>query len=77
MVISPEPISFQIGTMAQTPSLALSERLARIERELLFNKLRNAGIVVLNWDVRIAFDQAMNRSLRRIPMWSQPFGGRI
>ena len=77
MVISPDPIAFQVDSLPKSYSLELSERLARIERKLLLNKLRNAGIIVLDWDVRIPFDQALNVALRRIPMWSHPYGARL
>lgn len=77
MIISPDPILFQCDSLQDSYARELGARLARIERKLLFNKLRHAGIVVMNWDVRTPFDQAMNMALRRIRMWSQPPGGRL
>jgi hypothetical protein len=55
----------------------LGARLANIERKLLFNKLRQAGIIVLDWDVSVPFGQAMQSALSRLWMWSHPFLGRL
>ena len=77
MVISPDPITFQLGSLPISTNVIQGARLANIERKLLFSKLRHAGIIVLNWDTTVPFDQAMQLSLSRLSLWSRPFmGGR-
>jgi uncharacterized protein (DUF58 family) len=77
LVISPDPIKFQQSSLPVNRETALGARLAQIERKLLFNKLRHAGLVVLNWDVSIPFNQAMQVALSRLALWSHHLRGRI
>lgn len=77
MVISPNPIDFQRRSMPIIRETELGARLANIERKLLFNELRQAGIIVLDWDVSVPFGQAMQSALSRLWMWSHPFLGRL
>jgi uncharacterized protein (DUF58 family) len=73
LVVSPDPVAYMEKTLKMDKSTALAIRLARLERELLFNRLRHAGIQVLNWDVSTPFDQAMQLALSRTPRWYHRF----
>lgn len=68
LIISPDPVGFQAPALAPTPAVELALRVARLERSLLFSRLRHAGIHVIDWDVSIPFDQVMSTTLRRVPL---------
>jgi uncharacterized protein (DUF58 family) len=71
LVVSPDPVAYEQAALPPSDALRLAARLARIERELLFRELRQSGIQVLNWDVRISLKELVKVKLNR-PM---PHGG--
>ncbi len=79
LVVSPDPVRFEVGGIQEDPAnsqeLALALRLARLERQLLLRKLRNAGIPVVDWDVETPFDQTVHAALGRLPLWFRAMGG--
>jgi uncharacterized protein (DUF58 family) len=74
MVISPDPIAFQECKLPASPSSQLAMRLTQLERQLLFRRLRQAGIQVINWNASTPFDQAMLPVLSRLPAWTRLLG---
>ena len=70
MVISPNPNSFQVHSMTRSKAVLLGNRLAQIERKLVFDRLRHTGIVTLDWDVSTPFDQAMQPALSNLNVLS-------
>ena len=77
-VISPDPIAFELkrrdreaGTKTKTRAEAeaweLARRIARVERALLLRRLRQAGALVLEWDVEVPFPQFAEAAFRRSP----------
>jgi len=62
LIISPDPISFEMSHLTEDASLLLAMRFVRAERELLFRKLRLAGIQVVNWQVDNPLDQVLRAS---------------
>lgn len=66
MVISPDPVTFELaGLKSSDETIKLATRLARIERTLMLQKLRQAGIQVLDWDVNTPLNQAIHVALTR------------
>ncbi|MDX1687939.1 MAG: DUF58 domain-containing protein [Candidatus Promineifilaceae bacterium] len=59
LVVSPDPVTFEVSRLEGDGTLSMATRVARIERLLLFRKLRQAGIQVMNWDVSVPFDQGI------------------
>lgn len=62
LIISPDPITFEVRLMGAQEIVETAARIARIERELLLRKLRQAGIQVLEWQTEIPFDRALGAS---------------
>jgi len=77
MVISPDPVAFELSYLPQNESVHLAARLQRMERKLLIQKLQRAGIQVLDWDISQPFDQVAKRRLGRPPVLLRAIGGRI
>jgi uncharacterized protein (DUF58 family) len=66
MVVSPDPVAFiTAGTPNPSHERLLATRLARLERNLMLNRMRQASIRVLDWDVRIPFESAVHISFNR------------
>jgi uncharacterized protein (DUF58 family) len=66
LVLSPDPVAF-IAARTASPSheRQLAIRLAYLERNLMLNRMRRASLQVIDWDVRIPFENALRISLIR------------
>jgi uncharacterized protein (DUF58 family) len=69
MVVSPDPIAFEMAGMAVGRAAATAGRIARIERTLLLRRLRQAGVWVVDWPVTLPLDQALAMAFGRTPQW--------
>jgi uncharacterized protein (DUF58 family) len=58
MVISPDPVTFELTYLSDKPEVQLAARVIRLERELLLNRIQRAGVQVFEWNVTQPFDQA-------------------
>lgn len=65
MVISPDPLKFEIGLLPSSRQVDQATRVIRMERDLLMRRLARAGIQVVEWDVSIPLDQAVGPVLMR------------
>lgn len=68
IVLSPDPIAFEAQEIHDEAG-QWGLRLAMLERKLLFAKLRQAGVQVLDWDVSVSFEAGMHGVLMRLPPW--------
>ena len=66
LVVSPDPVSFELSLTRNTTLAQMSARVARLERALLFQKVRSAGIQVIEWDVRLPFEKSVGPQLVRL-----------
>jgi uncharacterized protein (DUF58 family) len=73
LVISPDPVSYELSILPSVPEAALAARVVQLERRLLLHRLQRAGINVVEWDVTKPFDQAVGPFLSR-PLFAQPIG---
>jgi len=65
MIISPDPVKFELGLLPSSPEADTAARMIRMERDLLIRRLERAGIQVIGWDVSIPLDQAIGPLLMR------------
>jgi len=63
LIISPDPLAFELQFFDEDELVDVARRLAQIERRLLFGQLRQVGIQVYNWDVSVPIDKAIGSSL--------------
>lgn len=59
LVISPNPVSFELAYLPDRAAVRLAGRITRLERIVLLRQLQQAGIRVLDWDVGTPFEQAV------------------
>lgn len=69
LVISPDPISFEARGLEPRPSVELSMRILRLQREAMLRELRHMGVQVVNWDVAKPFEQVAHATLSRPAAW--------
>ena len=74
MLVSPNPVKFELSYLPQTHDNELAGRVLRMERMLLLQKAQHAGIQVLDWDVSEPFDLVVKRKLSRPPAWLRAVG---
>lgn len=67
LVVSPDPIAYELKALPPGPEVTLAGRIATLERRVLLRALLGAGIRVLDWQVEVPFDQAVHASLSRLP----------
>ncbi len=65
LVISPDPVAFELQGLAPSPAAELAGRIAHMQRQVLIRRLRGAGIHVVDWDVAQPFEQVARRALER------------
>lgn len=72
LIVSPDPIPFELKELdSEDDDILLAARIARLERRLLLNKLQQADIDVLDWDVDDLLDNIIHMaSQRSIPVVS-------
>lgn len=74
MVISPNPGKFALNLLPDSKELQLAYQISRIERMMMIRKMRQAGIQVLDWDVKLPFKEAAHALLSRPPAYIQAVG---
>ena len=74
LVISPNPVKFELAYLPKTRNVELAGRVVSMERVLLLQKVRRAGVQVLDWDVADPFDHVVKRVLSRPPAWLRAVG---
>jgi hypothetical protein len=65
MVVSPDPIKFELGILPKLERVETAARVVRMERDLFLRRLGRAGVQVVGWDVSLPFDQAVGPLLAR------------
>lgn len=68
-VISPDPVDFEARIMGSrnNGTLSIARDLAELERGLWIKTLRRVGIPVVNWQVFDPLDNAIQKTLSRVP----------
>ena len=74
LVIRPDPVAFEVRALGPQPEVELAARIVGVERALLFRKLQQAGIQVVDWQVDQPFDRVVHASLGRVPHWFRAVG---
>jgi uncharacterized protein (DUF58 family) len=60
LVISPDPISFELSKLPENPFNMTAARILNLERKYQIKRLLQGGIQVLEWDVNQPFEQVIN-----------------
>ncbi len=63
ILVSPDPISYEMAKYKPGNLVDTARRLATIERALLIRRMQRVGIQVVNWDVNTSLDKALTTVL--------------
>lgn len=74
MVISPDPVSMEMSFLKRSPAVEMAARIVSMERALLLQRVRRAGVQVLDWNIHQPFDLAVQKNLGHPPGWLQAIG---
>jgi len=74
MLISPDPISFELAYLPKRPEVALAGRIARLERIMVLQKLKRAGVQVWEWMWRNPSIKSAPGMLGRPMAWFRAIG---
>ena len=59
LMVSPDPLAFEMASLPKNEAILLAEKIARLERLAALRSLQLAGIRTLDWDTNVPFDQAV------------------
>ena len=74
LVVSPDPVSFEVSALPGDQDRALAERIARLERSLLIQKLERSGVFILDWNPDLPLETVVNAGLGRMKVWMRHRG---
>lgn len=67
LVVSPNSVEFEAAALPEDDLRSLAIRLARAERRIFLRRLRQGGIVTVDWSVSRSLDEMLQTALREIP----------
>jgi uncharacterized protein (DUF58 family) len=68
LVVSPDPVDFEARRLPSGPAVSLATRLARLDRQLLLERVRQGGTVAVDWQVGRSLDTLLYAALHRARM---------
>lgn len=66
IVVSPNPLNFELSGLKKSNEVRLAARIAQLKRELMLNRLREAGVRVVDWDVSKPLKGEAKRALSQV-----------
>lgn len=67
LAVSPNPVEFEAGLLPDDPLQPLAIRLARAERQIFLRRLRQGGVVTVDWPVERPLNELIHTALRQMP----------
>jgi uncharacterized protein (DUF58 family) len=67
LIVSPNSVDFEAQLLPEEQLRPLAVRLARIERQILLRRLRQGGIIIVDWPVERPLDDLIQTTLRQTP----------
>ncbi len=74
LLVSPDPISYEMAKYKPGQMASTARRLATIERKLLIRRLQRAGVQVIDWEVNSSLDNALTTALAQQVRTHHPTG---
>ena len=74
MVVSPDPVQFEMSYLPKTRNNELASRVIGMERTLFLQRVRHAGIQIVEWNVSEPFDMVVKAKLSHPPGWLRGAG---
>jgi uncharacterized protein (DUF58 family) len=77
LVVSPDPVGFEAASLPASPEVEMGARIVRLERAVMLQRLRRAGIQLANWDTSRPFEQVMQGRMARPLAWLRAVEGSL
>ena len=74
IVVSPNAIRFEAAHLPVRESVRQAARILSLKRRVTLQRLRHAGIQVVDWDVTRPFEQVVESALSRPPAFIRAIG---
>jgi uncharacterized protein (DUF58 family) len=74
IVVSPDPVRLEAASLAVSETVRYAARILRLQRLVTLQKLRHAGVQVVDWDVTRPFEQVIESALSRPPAFLRAIG---
>ncbi len=74
IVVSPDPLRFELSLLQETHTVHLSARILRLQRQVLLQRLQHGGVQIVDWNTSHPFDQVAGPLLSRSPAFMRAIG---
>lgn len=74
IVISPNVVRYEASQLPASAATRQAERIQALRRHITLQRLRHAGVQVVDWDVERPFEQAVESQLSRPPAYIRAIG---
>jgi uncharacterized protein (DUF58 family) len=74
IVVSPNAVRFETAALPQNETIQQAARILSLQRRITLQRLRHAGVQVVDWDVARPFEQVVESSLSRPPAFMRAIG---
>jgi len=74
IVVSPNPVRFEAAALPASESVQQAARILSLRRRVTLQRLRHAGVQVVDWDVTHSFEQVVESALSRPPAFMRAIG---
>ena len=75
IVVSPNAIRFEAAHLRQSEPVRQAARILSMARQVTLQRLRHAGVQVVDWDTASPFEQVVESALARPPSFIRAIGG--
>jgi uncharacterized protein (DUF58 family) len=74
IVVSPDAVRFEASHLPARPTVQQAARILSLQRRVTLQRLRHAGVQVVDWDVTKPFEQVAESALSRPPAFMRAIG---
>jgi len=74
IVVSPDAVRLELSSLAHSKPVQQAARILAMQRRITLQRLRHAGIQLVDWDVTQPFEQVVESALSRPPAYMRAIG---
>ena len=75
IVVSPDAVRFEADHLAKSEPVRQAARILTMQRRVTLQRLRHAGVQVVDWDISRPFEQVVESALARPPSFIRAIAG--
>jgi uncharacterized protein (DUF58 family) len=74
IVVSPDAVGYEAASLPETEAVRQATRILALRRWVTIQRLRHAGVQVVDWDLSHPFEQVVESALSRPPSYIRAIG---